>query len=208
MSGVPLLPASGLFANGGEICELGAARCGVSALAVLKYHERCCPVTAAELASVAQYVRYSSVVWVVRVAGRLSVFAAISPEQRIPAALDPAAVGSGSRMSWPAGWYRRNRLLVANGTRWTMALLYTCWCAMDMAPSVLPRESRTRRPLRRDRHEGGFGATQCLSPVRAQPRAVGRIPTATSGADGRSAGRTQPGSDPVASGGSMPESSR
>ena len=44
--GVPPLPASGQFANGTRICGLGAARCGVTALAVLKYHERCCPATA------------------------------------------------------------------------------------------------------------------------------------------------------------------
>lgn len=46
--GIPLLPASRLFANGREICGLGAARCGVSALAVLQYHERCYPAAAAQ----------------------------------------------------------------------------------------------------------------------------------------------------------------
>ena len=105
------------YANGSEQCRDVAGRCGVSDLAVLQYQERCCPATAAQSGSVEQYVGQCPVVWKVRVTELMSVVAIASRAQRIPAARDTVAAGSGFHMSWHARRCQWNRPMFAHGMR-------------------------------------------------------------------------------------------
>jgi hypothetical protein len=125
--GVLLLPAAVSLPIGPEYAGCRTLGMASPPPAVLQYDERCCPATAVQMGAVAQHARDCLVVWVVRADGPLSAFAKTGRAQCVPAARGTARPGSGSRMSWQAGWCRRNRLMVADGMRWPVAFFYTCW---------------------------------------------------------------------------------